>query len=231
MPNFFSQIYRDARIRVKKKIFKKIDLPWMKTKELDILSELLDKLQPAYCFEWGSGYSSLYFPSKLHSLKLWYALEHNQKWFEHISVLNTNELVKMKFIPPINFEIVKSKGYTWQKEGTYDQFKDYVDYPATLLVKFDFMFIDGRARTACLKQAYDLLSEDGVVVLHDANRENYFVDPPPFKHILRFKDFRQAAGGILIASKNRSLDTVINIPGHEAAWKKHAIVDKLLRKR
>jgi len=38
---------------------------------------------------------------------------------------------------------------------------------------FDFVFIDGILREQCLVKAKDLLEEDGIVMLHDAERTSY----------------------------------------------------------
>lgn len=39
--------------------------------------------------------------------------------------------------------------------------------------KFDMIFVDGRERVRCMKFAKDVVKEDGVVILHDAERERY----------------------------------------------------------
>lgn len=39
--------------------------------------------------------------------------------------------------------------------------------------RFDFIFVDGGDRVQNLEQAHSLLSEDGLLVLHDAHREGY----------------------------------------------------------
>ena len=38
---------------------------------------------------------------------------------------------------------------------------------------FSLVFVDGGDRVAALKQAYDLINDDGLVFLHDAHREDY----------------------------------------------------------
>lgn len=45
--------------------------------------------------------------------------------------------------------------------------------PAALGLRFDLIFIDGRARLTCLETAKGLLAEDGVVILHDSDRLEY----------------------------------------------------------
>ena len=39
--------------------------------------------------------------------------------------------------------------------------------------KFDLIFVDGRQRVRCMKRALKLLSKNGVVMLHDAERKEY----------------------------------------------------------
>ncbi len=40
-------------------------------------------------------------------------------------------------------------------------------------VKYDLIFIDGRLRADCAAVARHCLAEGGVILLHDAHRENY----------------------------------------------------------
>jgi predicted O-methyltransferase YrrM len=40
-------------------------------------------------------------------------------------------------------------------------------------VTFDVALVDGRARTHCLRKAFRLVRPGGVVILHDAQREEY----------------------------------------------------------
>ena len=58
--------------------------------------------------------------------------------------------------------------------------KDYACYPLRQALAsgadtalYDFIFVDGRARCDCLTVAYLLVKPDGVVMLHDAERQNY----------------------------------------------------------
>src|SRR5690606_23311288 len=49
----------------------------------------------------------------------------------------------------------------------------YVDFPASLDTIFDFVFIDGRARSFCIEAGWPLLRSGGVLVVHDAQRPAY----------------------------------------------------------
>lgn len=228
-PNFLAQFFRDIRERINQKVLKKFELPWMKSKELDIILEVLNKLKPEYCFEWGSGYSTVYFPQILPSMKAWYSIEHNEQWYKVIVEKVNDPRVSLTYIKPDKTPTKGTDGkYGLKMEGTYDEFKTYVDFAATLNRKFDFMFIDGRARKDCLRSAFDLISDRGVVIVHDANRENYLEDLPPFKQVVHFKDYRKRRGGILVVSKERDLTTVLDIANHRAAWKAHDVLAKVL---
>ena len=78
---------------------------------------------------------------------------------------------------------------------TFEHLKQYSDYWKVLLkstvflvedldryckadnilfeTKFDLIFVDGRRRVDCLRTALKLIRDDGVVILHDAERNEY----------------------------------------------------------
>lgn len=45
--------------------------------------------------------------------------------------------------------------------------------PRKLDKRFDLIFVDGRRRVACMEAAKGLLADDGVLILHDSEREEY----------------------------------------------------------
>ena len=51
---------------------------------------------------------------------------------------------------------------------------EYVDYPTLLGLKFDFVIVDGRKRRRCIEVSKKIVSEDGVIILHDAQRPYYW---------------------------------------------------------
>lgn len=191
-------------------------LPWMKARELDIILDALANLAPARCLEWGAGYSTLYFPARLPSLERWLSLEHHRDWYAEIQAQVRDPRVTVVAIPPDHGEYPDTR-----REGTYQDFRRYVDYPTTLGERFDFVFIDGRARTACLARAFDLVTESGLVILHDANREYYVTDLPPFPHLLRLTDYRATHGGILLASRGKPIETFLDVAFHRRLWRGH----------
>lgn len=119
--------------------------------------------------EWGSGISTIYFPVLAKNLKLWVSVEHNVEWWKKIHSMNTSPLVSVNFFKPNDSDWKDDCG----RNGTYEEFKNYVDYPSTLGVKFDFIFVDGRARVDCMRVSTGLLKENGILVLHDCLVPHY----------------------------------------------------------
>jgi len=98
------------------------------------------------CLEWGSGRSTLWFPSGKDLT--WLSIEHDKEWFNKLH--NTNKNVKIVLL----------------------DFPEYLTYPTG---KFDFILIDGIQRVNCAKQVKErgLLANGGVMFLHDCGRERY----------------------------------------------------------
>ena len=44
------------------------------------------------------------------------------------------------------------------------------DFAATLGTSFDFVRVDGRARSLCVREGFELLRPGGVLAMHDAHR-------------------------------------------------------------
>jgi len=230
-PSVFSQYWRDTKDKFQRKVFKKFEMPWMKSKELDIIVEVVDKLQPEHVFEWGSGFSTLLLPRLLPGLKSWHSLEHNEKWYEFIKQENKDSRVFAHYQGSDNPAYNGSKKrYDAEKEGLYQDFKSYIEFPRKFDQKFDFMFIDGRARKECLKVAYELLSDRGVVIVHDANRADYFENHPPFNHVFHLEDYRKhrKQGGVWIARKTNPISEVLDMGHHEKVWLGHDRLAKVL---
>jgi predicted O-methyltransferase YrrM len=224
-PTVLSQFLRDQQAKLDQRLGR-ATLPWMKSRELDIIVEALERLNPARCLEWGAGHSTVYFPPHIPALSAWIAIEHNTDWFAQVRSMPTDTRVTLVAIPPDHGEYPNTR-----KEGNYEDFHTYVDYPATLGGQFDFVFIDGRARAACLAAAYELVSAEGLVILHDANRDYYVEGLPPYAHTLRLTDYRRGRGGILLAARGRPIETFIDVEAHQRLWRGHDRLAWWLRMR
>jgi hypothetical protein len=183
--------------------------------EIDIITEILMKRKPRICLEWGSGYSTIYFPRFIPSGSKWISIEHERKWFHKIKHLIGNDRrIEIYWAP--------SCCYSWtdpNKDGSFSDLKDYIEFPEKFGTKFDFILIDGRARLHCLRVACKLMEPDGVVVLHDANRKRYHNGFRNYRFKELFLDKRNDFGGLFIGSKKLDLDNIITIDKYKLKWK------------
>lgn len=121
--------------------------PMMSDAEIRILHKYLSNKK--HCLEWGSGGSTIFFP-KLHSRLNWLAVEHNGNW--------------VKDIQP---HLPNNANVVWVPENEW-----YVDCVKHSRI-FDFILIDGLHRERCLEIAVNIISDDGVILLHDSGRQEY----------------------------------------------------------
>jgi len=212
-PSFVDQFTRDRLRKLRKIMGLSIEAPYMKQREIDIIIEILMNLQPQNCLEYGSGYSTLFFPTFLPPTGRWMALEHHREWFERVLDMNSRANVTVRHA-------------TWS-EHEKDQI-GYVQEP-TDKAPFDFILVDGVARQACIREAFDMLSEDGLLIVHDANRSQYHQPLTKFKYRLVLEDFRRTAGGLAFASNSRPIGTYFQLRDHARLWKLQSNVTNIMR--
>jgi predicted O-methyltransferase YrrM len=215
--------YKELRDYVKKVLIGQPVKPYMKHKEIAIILELIERKKPKYCLEYGAGYSTCYFPKYLNEGALWISIEHDEYWANVIKrMIGAN--TKVYHIPPNN--------YPWTDEhndGSYTDLRDYVEFPRSLGMRFDFILVDGRARKDCLICALDLLNIGGIIVLHDANRK-YYLDPCKlYRYQVLFTDHRKDAGGLWIGSRDLDINTVLDVKKHREIWQKLAQLERWLK--
>ena len=191
---------------------RKQTVPWMKWREIEIIKEILTRLHPGKCLEWGSGYSTAYFPGFTPADSEWLSVEHDESWLNVVEGLHKKPGVTLTHVPPDNFPFQDILG-----EGTRDDLRNYIDYPERE-APFDFVLIDGRARMECAARAATILDPQGVMVMHDVNREMYASMPTAFRHQVVFRDHRSDTGGLFVCSPGRSLDSILDIAGHGRLW-------------
>jgi len=189
--------------------------PHMKNREILILEELLRNLKPKNCLEWGSGYSTIYFPKFLIKDSKWLSIEHSAEWADRVKKYNKNRGVKVALVPPNVFPWTDNNN-----DGSYSDLKNYVDYPKAS-APFDIILVDGRSRLECLKKAKNWISERGVVVLHDSNRKFYHSNLDEFPNQVLFHYPGRNDKGLWLGSKGTSIEAYLNIAAHKALWKLH----------
>lgn len=113
------------------------------------LYKVLDALKPNTVFEYGPGTSTTIM-AIYPSIETIDSVEHNQAWFN-----------KWKWDLPENVNLIYQP-----------QMELYPETPGRL-DKYDLIFVDGKEREKCLYVSRSRLNENGVVILHDAERPNY----------------------------------------------------------
>ncbi len=145
--------------------------PLMTAHEIRIMQRELLRLskngRKLEILEWGSGGSTHYFTKFLQKEGIeyeWVSIEYNKDWFEKIKQeVSLDTGIKMYLFDAGN-------GSLKQRHTEMDE---YIQFPRTLEKKFDLIFVDGRKRRRCVLEAKSLLTPDGVVLLHDAQRKYY----------------------------------------------------------
>jgi predicted O-methyltransferase YrrM len=118
-----------------------------------LLHKYMGQLKPHLIFEWGTGKSTVLMASYPNTQVI--TIEHDTYWF-NIYNRQYQDVLNIKRVYENNSE-------------------SYVNYPRGLDLKFDLIFIDGLCDTRidCLKVAREILSDKGIVILHDSEREKY----------------------------------------------------------
>jgi predicted O-methyltransferase YrrM len=209
--NSFQQFLKGTKIKILRMLGFSLNHPYMKEREIDIFLEILHKSKPAQCLEWGSGFSTLYFPIHLSDSAQWLSIEHHEEWHSKVKSMNTN--------PKVRIELVKANIENPQKESGSD-FKNYVAFPETL-PSFDLILVDGVARNACAKASLKYLKEDGLLIIHDINRKKYQEALKDYPYFAILEDFRKTSGGMGFASKSKPIDQYFDIQKHWEIWQTH----------
>lgn len=120
-------------------------IPWTTYSFIDFIRERLNK--DLTLFEYGSGNSTLFFADRVKKI---ISCEHDKKWIQ-----------ELRSSMPSNCEVFYS---------------EQEDYELAILrhnSNFDLIFIDAIKRNECIKISVDYLTNGGVIVLDDSERQEY----------------------------------------------------------
>jgi len=123
-------------------------IPWMNFPMINFLEERLK--DNVNLFEFGSGFSTLFFASKVKTVT---SVEYDENWFS-----------EMQSTLPKNVELIFCEK---------DIDGDYCRVIQAKQQLFDIVIIDGRDRVNCLIQSLSCLSGQGVILLDDSHRQRY----------------------------------------------------------
>jgi len=123
-------------------------LPWLTYSFIDFMAGRLSK--EFNVFEFGSGNSTLFFANRVKQVR---SVEHNSEWYN-----------KLKGKIPGNSNLILSKS---------DNSEDYIAVLKQSNTKFDLIIIDGIHRVDCCLYVSNFLTDKGVIILDDSEREQY----------------------------------------------------------
>ena len=161
-------------------------LPGMASKDIAILKEIFKsfKGKKINVLEWGTGISTVYYSRFLRSIGIaygWYGIDNSPEWHKKILYqIKRNNLNKNVHLYLFDFKpfwkkpnwkwgVLEPRGFDPKEENEIK----YITSPASLNIKFDIIIVDGRFRRRCLLETEKLLSSGGVVILHDAQKQQY----------------------------------------------------------
>ncbi len=210
MINLVSYFFLGTYAKLRKGLGFSPNTPFMKFREIAIMKEIFKNLNPTRCLEYGSGYSSNYFVRYLSSDASWLSIEHDEDWYNEIKKNKNDKRVQLDLVVP-DFPIGEDL-------EDPEPFQTYIHYPQKR-APFDFILVDGRVRSTCIEKGFEMLSENGVLVVHDANKKLYQEALSIFPETLILEDYRRSAGGIGIGTKTQRIASLISISHHSSLWR------------
>jgi hypothetical protein len=121
-------------------------IPWMNYAAVDFIGAKINSQMRV--FEWGAGYSSLWFASKLREVV---SVDDNVEWYKELSIQLLGNM-KLMCLP---------------------NKLDYVSSISKEPGEFDVIVIDGVFRNECAQQCISKLSTNGMVIFDNSDGEEY----------------------------------------------------------
>jgi len=118
--------------------------------------------------EYGSGGSTTFFSQ---FVKSWTSMEHDSNWEPKVK----NTLKKLPWGNKVSLYLVPRDMPSKSFEGNEEEYRSYIDKPASLGRKFDLIIDDGRARVGVGRGVvnHHLLAPGGRLMIHDWERKEY----------------------------------------------------------
>jgi hypothetical protein len=131
------------------------------------LASVVEKFAPEArrFLEWGSGESTRLFCSiaSTRSDPLVISIDNDRDYIQSVSE-------SLPLHPFLHFRCLDLQGPSLNQQ---DQLPSYASYPFFINLEFDVVFIDGRRRMECALTTSQILSDGGIVILHDWRRSRY----------------------------------------------------------
>lgn len=151
----------------------RLDLPWWTYRAIAIVERFLDANPEARVFEYGSGASTLWLAKRARSVD---SVEHEPEWATQVETL-LDEARELASRPRIHLPVVPRRAEpqipSSSPRSAGLDFVAYVDAINRVGGPFALILIDGRAREASLRAALGSVTENGLILLDDAQRKRY----------------------------------------------------------
>jgi len=147
--------------------------------EFSQLLAILGATEPRSVLEWGAGGGTLATLERGPFIETYVSVEHNADWHAEVQSRVRDDRLSLHLCQPDQplqkDNPTKEERIAWDARAEVDPalMHTYVHFPETLGMNFDFVLVDGRARCFCIAAGFALLRPGGVLVLHDAQREEY----------------------------------------------------------
>jgi len=118
--------------------------------------------------EYGSGGSTTFFSQ---FVKSWTSMEHDSNWEPKVK----NTLKMLPWGDKVTHYLVQVDKPSQSFEGTEEEYRSYIDKPASLGRQYDLIIDDGRARVGVGRGVvkHKLLAPGGRFIIHDWERKEY----------------------------------------------------------
>lgn len=147
--------------------------------EFSQILTILDTLRARRVLEWGAGGSGKALLEACPYVERYVSIEHHEAWYERVKEHSRDPRLELVFVPP-NQPVDKpdptpEELIAWDARAEVEPaiLADYVAHPRSLGIDFDAVLVDGRARRLCCAEGFELLRPGGVLILHDAQREQH----------------------------------------------------------
>lgn len=162
---------------------------WMEPVEQSQVRAVLETLAPRRVLEWGAGGSTRWLLEDFPTIERYVSIEHNREWHALVQQRMAGDArLDLHLIEPSEPEPqllergsaadkrerrLARNAWRLRAESDPSLFGAYIEFPASLGIEFDFVLVDGRARSLCARAGFALLRPGGVLLLHDAQRAEY----------------------------------------------------------
>jgi hypothetical protein len=140
--------------------------PWLPIEAIDFLYLNLNK--KSIGFEYGSGSSTFWFSKFTDSI---YSIENSSNWYFEISKKIEENSIENIFYFHRDCKMLP----IWDID--LENTKEYVEYSSSILdfdIKFDYILIDGVARSLCIQNSINKLNSGGYLIIDNAERPGYW---------------------------------------------------------